>query len=194
MRRKIISISICMLLIATTATASVISNKEQEMVSSEIDDYEENIETTGSWEDCMAACLGITGLAGNCLYVIIGCTVFPGPWNPCCLSIPLFCGIDIGLFFGCLSQCADVSGAPPSEEEPCVSPVLLALSNFLQKINAKPAFFIGMWFLLRCLSGHCEDVEKWFEDRGMHFPIDCDNIDNLPVNVNTRDCGCPGSS
>lgn len=197
MKKKIVCILVCMLLIATTATASVTSNEEQEIESSEIreiDDYKEDIESTGGWEECMEACLGIAGLAGNCLYVIVGCAVFPGPWNPCCLVIPLFCGIDIGLFFGFLSRCADASNSPSGEEVPCsISPIWIKIVRFLQNNNPSPLFFLGVLCLLQRL----KDIIEWLREHGYPIPENYDVAGMLREKQNyhidssvTGDCGC----
>lgn len=202
MKRKIAGIFVCMLLITTSAVASVSSNKVREVASSEIDAvdiYEDEIENTGDdWVACMEACLAIGGLAGNCLYIIIGCAVFPNPLNPCCLSIPLFCGIDIGLFFGCLSQCLEASNPPSEEEIPsCISPLYMKIVNFLEKNFQRPQFFIGVL----CLLSRWDEIKQWLIDHGFPIPNNYSARDLLKdikeeriVLSKSGDCNCARSS
>jgi hypothetical protein len=210
LKKKIIGILVCTLLLATAATSSLVHTAESDEISNIGDEIEEitiqaiRITEDGGiipiykgdpWIACMEACLAIGGLAGNCLWVILGCTAFPNPLNPCCLAIPVLCGIDIGLFFGCLSRCAGI-GDPPSSQQAvsCIPPHVSKLIRILNDSEnpQQPLFFIGILCLLRRL----DDIENWLVSHGYDVPEDFSplsivkNIQNQKINLNTGDCGC----
>jgi len=73
MKKKLICIIICTLLIATSTVVTVSSN-ENRKTEDIIDKTNElkktyNHSQSGSFEQCITACLGMT-LAGNCIYLI----------------------------------------------------------------------------------------------------------------------------
>ena len=215
MKKEIIGILLSTLLIATTATTTLgytttfnEMNDLKENAIKEIEIQEENkitilklteegniVPASDPWILCMEACLAIGGLAGNCLWVIIGCTVAPHPLNPCCLAIPVLCGIDLGLFFGCLARCAGLSNPPQSQQAtPCTPPHVLKLMRIINNPDnpQQPLLFIGILCLLRRL----DDIEDWLVTHGYDVPEDFSplsivkNMQNQNININTGDCGC----
>jgi len=216
LKKKIIGILLSTLLIATTATTTLGKtttfnemNDINENNFKEIEIEEENkitifklteegdiipIPKGDPWIDCMAACLAIGGIAGNCLWAVIGCTLAPVPLNPCCILLPVFCGVDIGLFFGCLSVCAGY-GSPPSQEAiPCIPPHIMKLTRILKDPDnpQQPLFFLG----ILCLLQHLNEITNWLTLHGYDVPDDfstismINNMQNQKININTGDCGC----
>jgi hypothetical protein len=210
LKKKIIGILVCTLLIATTATISLGDTTTPDNVNIIEDEIEEvTIQAVRITEDgsiipipktdpfiaCMEACLAIGGLAGNCLWVILGCAAVPNPLNPCCLAIPVLCGIDIGLFFGCLARCTSIGDLPSSQPaEPCIPSHVSKLIKIINNPEnpQQPLLFIGLLCLLRRL----EDIENWLVSHGYDVPQDFNhfsivkNMQNQKINLNTGDCGC----
>ena len=121
MKKKLICILICTLLI-TTSTVLTVSSNENKETKDIIDQSKElrpshNHSPIGSFEQCITACLGMT-LAGNCIYLIFGCAISPGPHNFCCWAVPIFCGVDLGLLMSCISNCMDI-GQDYNSTPPC---------------------------------------------------------------------------
>ena len=210
MKKKIIGILVCTLVITTSATTSLgqittpneINNIEKTKIEGEntikIFKLTEDgdivpIPKSDPWIECMTACLAIGGIVGNCLWAVIGCAIAPVPVNPCCVLLPLFCGVDIGLFFGCLSRCGDY-GSPPSQEAvPCIPPHIMKLMKILKDPDnpQQPLFFLG----ILCLLQHLNEITNWLTLHGYDVPDDfgpmsmIKNIQNQKISLNT-DCGC----
>ncbi len=186
MKNKIICIIICTLLIATSTVVTVRSNENQEItknINIETNQREpmkelktnNNYSTSGSFEQCVAACLGIT-LAGNCIYLIFGCAISPGPHNFCCWAVPIFCGVDIGLLLSCIATCADLNG-DYNEEPPCFPKNIIRLIELIQNSNSSgPAIILG----LMCLLQRWKQVKEWLKEQG-YLNIEIPEIE---------DCGC----
>ena len=189
MKNKIIGILICTLLIATSTIVTVSSNENQNITLKKIDKieihniestdelkYNDNISTSGTgFEECVAACMGIT-LAGNCIYLIIGCALSPGPHNFCCWAAPIFCGVDIGLLLSCIAKCADQS-TDLGERLPCFPPNVIRMIELIQKNNSSgPAIIFG----LMCLFQRWQQVKEWLKENG-YLSLDIPKI---------KDCGC----
>ena len=192
MKNKIIGILICTLLITTSAAITVESNENEEIIKldNKAIDYEtpvnklnitnNNFSTLGDgFVECVAACMGIT-LAGNCIYLIFGCAISPGPHNFCCWAAPIFCGVDIGLLLSCISKCMDKFGYI-EEEPPCFPPHIIRLVELIQDNNSSgPAIILG----IMCLFQHLQDIKEWLKEQGYV------NIDR-PF---AEDCGCLNES
>jgi hypothetical protein len=190
MKNKIVGILICTLVIASSTVASVRSIGNQITISSEIEDIDiYNLENNkeldisisdspslnSSFEQCIAACLGIP-LAGNCIYFIIGCAVAFGPYNPCCWAAPIFCGVNIGLLISCIGKCSDQFG-DNLEKLPCLPPYIVRLICFIQINNRTGASII---LGLLCLFQRLQKIIDWLKEEGYL------NIE-LPM---TSDCNC----
>jgi hypothetical protein len=190
MKNKILCIIICTLLIASSTVVAISSNETQEITkNTEIETNDNksidklkinnNFSTAGSFEQCIAACLGIT-LAGNCIYLIFGCAISPGPHNFCCWAVPIFCGVDIGILLSCISKCADLNG-DYYDEPPCFSENIIRLIKFISNSNSTgPAIIMG----LMCLLQRWRQVKDWMKEQG-YLNIDLPEIE---------DCGCKNSS
>ncbi|KYK33873.1 MAG: hypothetical protein AYK22_05905 [Thermoplasmatales archaeon SG8-52-3] len=187
MKNKIIGILICTLLIATSTVITVKSIETQNITNYEKIDInneeskEETIEIdnisilNSGFEQCIAACMGIP-LAGNCLYFIIGCALSPGPHNFCCWAVPIFCGVDIGLLFSCITNCIDQFG-DLYDETPCFPKNIIRMIKLIQNNNSSgPALIIG----LMCLFQRLQKVLEWLKEQG---------YTNIEI-PETKDCGC----
>ena len=188
MKNKILGILICTLLIATSTIVTVSSYENQNITKKinniEINNiestdelqYDDNISISGTgFEECVAACMGIT-LAGNCIYLIIGCALSPGPHNFCCWAAPIFCGVDIGLLLSCIAKCADQS-IDLGEEPPCFPTHIIRIIELIQNNNSSgPAIIFG----LMCIFQRWQQIKEWLKENG-YLSIDIPNI---------KDCGC----
>jgi hypothetical protein len=178
MKKKLICILICTLLIATSTVITGSSNENQQIKSINTSDQIEpidNVSVGGSFEQCVAACLGIT-LAGNCIYLIFGCAISPGPHNFCCWAVPIFCGVDIGLLLSCISNCADMSH-DYNESPPCFPEKIKLVIKLIQNNNSsEPAIIFG----LMCLLQRWKNIKEWLKEEGYQ------NIE-IP---DLKDCGC----
>ena len=186
MKNKIICIIICTLLIATSTVVTV-SSIESYNIKENIETEENifgptnefrsinNYSTSGSFEQCITACLGMT-LAGNCIYLIFGCAVSPGPHNFCCWAVPIFCGVDIGLLATCIAKCADLS-QDYNSTPPCFSEKIKRVIDLIQNNNSSgPAIILG----LMCLLQKWKNLKEWLKEEGYQ------NIE-IPK---LKDCGC----
>ena len=187
MKNKIIGILICTLLIATSTVITVSSIETQEISNNEkieifykgpVDEFIKNNNVSilnGGFEQCIAACMGIP-LAGNCIYFIIACAISPGPHNFCCWAVPIFCGVDIGLVFTCITNCIDQFG-DYVEESPCFPDNIIRMIELIKNSNSSgPALIIG----LMCLFQRLQQVIEWLKEQG-HTSIEIPEI---------KDCGC----
>ena len=190
MNNKIICILICTLVIATSTVVTVRSGEFENIALKKIENIDfshiesidqiksnyNNFSTLGSgFEECVAACMGIT-LAGNCIYLIFGCAISPGPHNFCCWAAPIFCGVDIGLLLTCIAKCAEQPG-DLYDEPPCFPPYVIRLIRLMQNNNSSgPAIILG----LMCLLQHIKQVLEWLKEKG---------ILNIEI-PNITDCGC----
>jgi hypothetical protein len=185
MKNKIFCILICTLLIATSTvvTVSSIENKKTEKIK--INEIEfgpttemskiNNYSTSGSFEQCVAACLGIT-LAGNCIYLVFGCAISPGPHNFCCWAVPIFCGVDISLLVSCIAKCAEIS-QDFNDTPPCFPDNIGRMIDLIQNSNSSaPAIILG----LMCLLQKWKQLKEWMKEQGYQ------NIE-IP---DLKDCGC----
>jgi len=179
MKKKLICILICTLLIATSTVVTVSSNEDRE--TKDIIDQTNvlrpthNESTSGGFEQCITACLGMT-LAGNCIYLIFGCAVSPGPHNFCCWAVPIFCGVDISLLLSCIANCADIS-QDFNETPPCFSEKIRRVIELIQNSNSSgPALIFG----LMCLLQKWKYLKEWLKEEG-YLNIEIPKL---------KDCGC----
>jgi hypothetical protein len=186
MKKKLICILICTLLIATSTVVTVSSNenrKTEEITGIDSDKIgptnefksNDNYSTGGGFEQCISACLGMT-LAGNCIYLIFGCAVSPGPHNFCCWAVPIFCGVDIGLLLSCIVSCTEIS-EDLNDPQPCFPERIKRVIELIQNSNSSgPAIILG----LLCILQKWRNIKEWLKEEGYQ------NIE-LPE---IKDCGC----
>ena len=186
MKKKIICILVCTLLIATSTVVTVSSNenkktKEEIELDSDITGPKnelksiDNYSASGGFEQCVSACLGMT-LAGNCIDLIFGCAVSPGPHNFCCWAMPIFCGVDIGLLLSCIAGCTDIS-EDFNDSPPCFPERIKRIIELIQNTNSSgPAIILG----LMCILQKWKQLKEWLKEEGYQ------NIEIPKLN----DCGC----
>ena len=179
MKKKLICILICMLLIATSTVVTVSSNENKE-TKDIIEKTKElspthNNSPSGGFEQCISACLGMT-LAGNCIYLIFGCAISPGPHNFCCWAVPIFCGVDLGLLMSCIANCVDIS-QDYNSTQPCFPDRIKRVIELIQNNNSsRPAIILG----LMCLLQKWKNLKEWLREEG-HQNIEIPKL---------KDCGC----
>jgi hypothetical protein len=183
MKKKLICILICTLLIATSTVVTVSSNENKKIkdIFNQKNELSEtkNHSIIGSFEQCITACLGIT-LAGNCIYLIFGCAISPGPHNFCCWAVPIFCGVDLGLLMSCIANCLDIN-QDYNSTPPCFPEKIKRVIELIQNSNSSgPAIILG----LICLLQKWKHLKEWLKEEGYQ------NIE-IP---NIEDCGCNDKS